>query len=242
MPAAWKGTVMAEFVVNVTLIAALLVVGVVWAISASRRRRRARRAHAAQRRLILSAFTAAADRTPAVLDDRDEDEVIEDLVDTVQRSRGGRVTSRGASRPVLPQQLDATSIAALLELLEHRSPGRRGAVRGLFTSPSSVWSAGARAGQSIGHYTTGVRDRSEQSDGAELYREAAGELLDIYVHDVDEARSQYASYAAAVGDHALAELYVRSAAYATYGEHGEVAQVVEEITRATIGPASGATS
>lgn len=222
---------MAEFIVNVTLIVALLVLLVVWAISARRRRQRDRREHAQERRLILSAFTAAAGAAPADADvDPDED-----LDVPVRPSRTQR-PARAGPRLAPAQQLDATSIAALLDLLEDRKPARRGAMAGLFTSPRSVWSAGTRAGQSIGRYSVGESDQDTPAEGAELYREAAGELVDIYAHDPADARTQYAHYAAAVGDLALAELYVRSAVYATYADHNEVAQVVEDITRAAHGP------
>ena len=181
----------------------------------------------------MSAFTAAAGGTPTVVDeDVDPDE------DGDARSSGpNRAAHRiAAARSTPTQQLHATSAAALLDLLEDRRPARRGAIARLFTSPRSVWSAGARAGQSIGRYTIGDRDQPAQPAGAELYREAAGELVDIYAHCPEDARHQYGSYAAAVGDPALAELYVRSATYTTYADHGEVAQVVDEITHRTHGP------
>ncbi len=222
---------MAKFVVNVTLIAALLVLLVGWAVTATRRRRHARGEHAQQRQLILSAFTAAAGATPAVVDDLDND----DLDDTPPTGQPSRAAHSASVVPAPTRPLDAESIAALLDVLEDRRPIRRGAITGLFTSPRSVWSAGTRAGQSIPRHATGKPDRAEHV-GAELYREAAGELVDIYAHNPDDARNQYASYAAAVGDPALAEIYVRSAAYATYADHSDVAQVVDEITRRATHP------
>ena len=244
---------MAEFVVNVTLIVALFVLLVVWAVSASRRRRRDRREHARERRLILGAFTAAAGGAPS--DEHNDDEDLEDdhaaLDPRTQAERPDRRTrSQQASRPpartssrrpasTAAQQLDPASIVALLDLLEDRKPVRRGTFASLFTSPGSVWSAGARAGQSVARNTMGDPGRGERSAdtaGAQLYREAAGELVDIYAHDPADARAQYAHYAAAIGDPAMAELYVRSAAYATYADHDEVAQVVEDITHGTHGP------
>jgi hypothetical protein len=129
---------MAEFVVNVMLIGALLLLLIIWAVSAGRRRRHSRREHAEERRLILSAFTGAGATSTAL--------------STVEVE--GPVTS-----PAAPAQLlDAVSVAALLDLLEDRRPARRGLVAGLFTSPRSVWSAGTRAGQHIGRYTIGEQN------------------------------------------------------------------------------------
>ena len=253
---------MAEFIVNVTLIVALFVLLVVWTVSASRRRRRDRREHSQERRLILGAFTAAAGG--ATSDGYDEeDECLEDVhAELDPRTQAERPTRRSRSQPAsrppartsarrpasaAAQQLDPASIVALLDLLEDRKPARRGAFASLFTSPGSVWSAGARAGQSVARNTMGDPGRGEQSDetaGAQLYREAAGELVDNYAHDPADARVQYANYAAAIGDPAMAELYVRSAAYATYAGHDEVAQLVEDITGGEHGPdlSDGATT
>jgi hypothetical protein len=252
---------MADFVVNVTLIVALFVLLVVWAVSASRRRRRDRREHAQERRLILDAFTAAAGGAPA--DEYDEDGDLEyvhaELDSRSQAERPARRSrSQQASRPsartsarrlsgAAAQQLDPASIVALLDLIEDRKPARRGAFASLFTSPGSVWSAGVRAGQSVARNTMGDPGAGDQIDAtadAQLYREAAGELVDIYAHDPADARAQYAKYAAAIGDPAMAELYVRSAVYATYADHDEVAQLVEDITGGEHGPdlSDGATT
>jgi hypothetical protein len=71
-------------------------------------------------------------------------------------------------------------------------------------------------------------DDKEQA-GAQLYRAAAGEILDIHSHDPSDDRLEYRRYADALGDPALAELYVRSAAYGTYAEHHQARQVSGEI-------------
>ena len=222
---------MAEFVVNIALIAAVLVLLGIWAVSSARRRRADRREHAAERRLILAAFTGAAAPAagPSFDDDQEEDE---DAPATVRPARRATRTSPPRA-PLAQQPLDATSVAALLDLLEDRRPARRGMIAGLFTSPRSVWSAGTRAGQSVGQRS--MADPHHRSDtpsaaaGGELYREAASELVDIHAHDPGDAHAEYTRYADAIGDPALAELYVRSAAYATYADHDQVRQVLGEI-------------
>lgn len=211
---------MAEFVVNLILIGALLLLLVTWAVSAGRRRRSARREHAAERRLILSAFTGAA--SPALPSLQDDEPV------TVPVRR-----SRQANTATPAQPIDAASVAVLLDLLEDRRPARRGGMlAGLFTSPRSVWSAGTRAGQNIARQTMGEQDATAAAAGSELFREAATELVDIHAHNPADAREQYTRYAGALPDPALAELYVRSAAYATYADHDHVIQVVTAITGA----------
>jgi transcriptional regulator of met regulon len=218
---------MADFVVNVTLIVALFVLLVVWAVSASRRRRRDRREHAQERRLILGAFTAAAEGVPL----RQED------LDDTRDSQPPRTTktAAGQSGTIPAQHLDPASIVALLDLLEDRKPPRRGMIASLFTSPGSVWSAGMRAGQSLARNTTGNErcrhDDVDDGTGSQLYREAARELVEIYAHDPSDARAEYLNYAAAVGDLAMAELHIRAAAYATYAGHDEVAQLIDDITQ-----------
>ena len=88
----------------------------------------------------------------------------------------------------------------------------RGVVAGLVTSPRSVWSAGTRAGQTVGRRTMGEPHASDSSEpDSELYREAAAELVDIHTHDPADAHREY----------------VRSAAYA---EHDQVLRVVGDIT------------
>jgi hypothetical protein len=79
------------------------------------------------------------------------------------------------------------------------------------------------------------RAQRRESD-SELYRDAASELVDIHAHDPADAHTEYTRYAAAVGDPALAELYVRSAAYATYAEHDRVRQVLQDIIGGTRPP------
>jgi hypothetical protein len=71
-------------------------------------------------------------------------------------------------------------------------------------------------------------DATEQA-GPQLVRAAAAELLDIHAHDPSVAHLEFRRYAAALGDPALAELYVCSAAYGAYAEHEQVRQVVEQI-------------
>lgn len=203
---------MAALIVNLVLIAAVLVLLGVWAFTSAHRRRQDRRRHAEERTLILQAFTGAAPAqaaspTPASA-----------LVTAADPAAG-------------PQHLDAASIAALLDLLEDRRPQRRGLIAGLVTSPRSIWSVGENAGQQVGRRTMGEEPAGE--GGAELYRDAAAELVDIHAHDPHDAQREYARYAAALSDPALAELYVRSAAYSAYADHAEVRQVIEEITGAT---------
>lgn len=220
---------MAEFVVNIALIAAVLVLLGIWAVSAHRRRSTDRREHAAERRLILAAFTRAAAPSPAPSagpePTDDEDEV---APATVRPGRRGARTS-ATPAPVTQQPLDAASVAALLDLLEDRRPARHGIVAGLFTSPCSVWSAGTRAGQTVGQRSMGDPRQRTGDTGTELYRDAASELVDIHAHDPSDAHTEYSRYAAALGDPALAELYVRSAAYATYADHDQVRQVLDDI-------------
>jgi len=136
---------MAEFVVNAVLIVALLVLLIIWAVSASRRRNRARREHADDRRLMLAAFTgAAAPAAPAATTSEDEPPPAR----RAEGSTGGRQPAAVPGQP-----LDAASVAGLLALLEGHRPALRGVITGLLTSPSSVWSAGARAGQTVGRRT-----------------------------------------------------------------------------------------
>jgi hypothetical protein len=226
---------MAEFVVNVALIAAVLVLLVIWAVTAGRRRRTDRREHAAERRLILAAFTGAAPQADIAAS---EDEIQEPAPPQPARSvaRTNPIVPRATAQP-----LDATSVAALLDLLEDRRPARRGMIAGLVTSPRSVWSAGTRAGQTVGQRSMGEpqhhRAQRRESD-SELYRDAASELVDIHAHDPADAHTEFTRYAAAVGDPALAELYVRSAAYATYAEHDRVRQVLQDIIGGTRPPGS----
>jgi len=217
---------MAEFVVNIALIAAVLVLLGIWAVSAGRGRRADRREHAAERRLILAAFTGAA--APDALPEPEDDEG-ESAPATV---RPGRRPTRTSPPAVAQQPLDAASVAALIDLLEDRRPARHGMIAGLFTSPRSVWSAGTRAGQIVGQRSVGdprQRVAAAGDTGTELYRDAANELVGIHAHDPADAHTEYTRYAAALGDPALAELYVRSAAYATYAEHDQVRQVLDDI-------------
>ena len=141
---------MAEFVVNVVLIVAVLVLLIAWAVSASRRRRSDRREHAAERRLILGAFTGAGAAPTVPVEPRDDDAV-------THAARSARCDTRpnSAAAPAAPQRLDAACVAALFDLLEDRRPARRGVIASLVTSPRSVWSAGIRAGQTIGRRTIG---------------------------------------------------------------------------------------
>lgn len=195
---------MAQFVVNVTLIVALFLLLIVWAVSTSRRRRFARREHAEERRLILSAFTSAAGVRTEVDDDGDDH-------DGEPAASAAPPPTRAGTTPPHAQQLDATSVAALLDLLEdRRPPARRGMIAGLFTSPRSVWSAGTRAGQSIGRYTMGESEQGHHTRNSNLCREAAAELVDIHAHDPNDARRQYDAHA----------------------DHNQVAQVVTDVTSA----------
>jgi len=137
---------MAELAVNLILIAAVLVLVVTWAASGTRRRRQDRREHAEERRLILHAALGAAATPPG---------------STAPASGGGETVPVAARDG---QQLDAASVAALLDLLEKRSPARRGLFADLVGGPSSIWAAGARAGQHVGRRTMGDRGRAATRD------------------------------------------------------------------------------
>jgi hypothetical protein len=210
---------MTELVVNIVLILAVLVLLTASLIGAIRRRRQDRRQHAEERRLIVQAFLgAAAKPTEAVPEPPSE-------------------ATRAVSAIAPPQHLDADSVATLLDLLEDRRPARRGLFTGLVNGPRSVWAAGARAGQHIGGRTMGRRaDGIDETTGPQLYRAAAREILDVHAHDPRDAQLEYRRYTDAVGDPALAELYVRSAAHATYGEPDKARLVVEQITSADSSP------
>lgn len=204
---------MAEFVMNIVLILAVLVLLVALLIGATRRRHRERRQRADERRLILCALlgtaagpTEAAPESPQAT---------------------GEVVSVTASQP-----LDAASIAGLLDLIEDRRPTRRGLFAGLVDGSRGVWNAGARAGQHVGHRSMGQRAEGIQEAGPRLYRAAAREVLDIHAHDPVAALLEYRRYADALGDPALAELYVRAAAHATYDDTDQVRLAVEQITGA----------
>ena len=201
---------MAALVVTIVLILAVLVLVVTWAVGGTRRRRQDRRQHAEERKLILQAFLGAASAAPAA---------------TPETTAAAATTATASG-----QHLDAASTAALLDLLEDRRPARHGLFAGLVNGPRTIWTAAARAGQSVGRRTTGQRADGIEEAGPELYREAAAELVDIHAHDPRDAHRQYRRYADAVGDPALAALYVRSTAYSTYAEHYQVRQVVEQIT------------
>jgi hypothetical protein len=204
---------MAALIVNLVLIVAVLVLIGVWAFTGARRRRQDRHRQTLERTLILQAFTGAAPAsaaTPAAAPGRDP----------------GTSTVPAAG----PRQLDPASVAALLDLLEGRRPQRRGLLASLVTSPRSIWSAGENAGQQIGRRAMG---EELGGDGAQLHRAAAAELVDIHAHDPDDAQREYARYAAALGDPALAELYVRAAAYNAYTGHDQVRQIIEAITGST---------
>ena len=201
---------MAELVVNLVLILAVLVLLTASLIGATRRRRHDRRQHAEERRLILQAFLGAAAKPSEAAPQ--------------PPSEATRAGSAAA-----PHQLDAASVATLLELLEDRRPARRGLFTGLVSGPRGVWAAGARAGQQVGRRTMTQRADGAAQAGPQLYRAAAGEILDIHTHDPSEARLEYRRYADALGDAALAELYVRSAAHDAYTEHHHARQVVEQI-------------
>ena len=61
---------------------------------------------------------------------------------------------------------------------------------------------------------------------------AATELVEIFGYDPRDAHEQFQRYAAAIGDPALAELYVRLAAYSAHPDNpSTVTAVVDEITR-----------
>ena len=179
---------MAELVVNIVLILAVLVLLTASLIGASRRRRQDRRRHAEERRLVLQAFLGAAAAAP-----------------TEAAARPPSGPTRAVSVAGSPQ-LDAASVATLLDLLEDRRPARRGLITGLISGPRGVWAAGARAGQHVARRTMGQRADPIEQAGPELYRAAARELLDIHAHDPYDARLEYRRYANALGDRALAEL------------------------------------
>lgn len=124
---------MIEFVVDLVLIAAVLVLFTACGVTLRRHRRADQRERAEQRRLILAALshTAAAPTAPANPGD------VEPSTDPTLES------------PAAPRQFDAASVTALLELLEDRRPVARGALTSLLTSPRSVWAAGKRAGQNL---------------------------------------------------------------------------------------------
>lgn len=202
---------MTALVVNLVLVFAVLALLLIWAISASRRRRHERRQHAAERRLILQAFTGAAQPPssppPAAPLDADSPPAT-------------------GTAPAL----DAASIAALLDLLDDRREPRRGLLGSLITSPRTVWAAGSTAGQQLGRRTMGETRTSSQA--SDLYREAAAELVELHVTDPGAAQREYQAYAEALGDPAIAQLYLRSAAITTYTDPGDAHQIVEAITGA----------
>ncbi len=201
---------MAELVVNIVLILAVLMRLTASLIGATRRRRQDRRRHAEERRLVLQAFLGAAAAAPTEAAARPP-------------SDPTRAVSTAGSH-----QVDAAFVATLLDLLEDRRQARRGLITGLISGPRGVWAAGARAGQHVARRTMG-QHADPIGAGPELYRAAARELLDIHAHDPYGASLEYHRYADALGDPALAELYVRSAAYGSYAEHRQARQVVEQI-------------
>jgi hypothetical protein len=208
---------MAAFVVNIVLILAVLVLVMAWLIGSARRRRDDRRQHAEERRLIMQAFLLAATTTEAA----------------PETSEPPAPATPTVASPI--QHLDAASVAVLLDLLEDRRSPRRRPFAGLITGPRGVWTAGTRAGEHVASRTRGERVRI----GAErvepgLYRAAAREILDIHAHNPREAHLKYRRYADALGDPALAELHLRSAAHATCGASDAVRLVVEQITNASI--------
>jgi hypothetical protein len=208
---------MVELVVNLVLILAALVLLSASLMGTARRRRQDRRQHAEERRLILHAFLgAAAEPTEAVVQPPGQ--------------------SAQVVRATAPQHLDPASVASLLDLLEDRRPAPRGLFAGLVSGPRGVWAAGARAGQHLGRRTMGQRGDGIENTDPQLYRAAAREILDVHAHDPRDAHVEYLRYADAVGDRALAELYVRSAAHTTYGEPDRARLVVEQITSADSSP------
>jgi hypothetical protein len=221
---------MAEFVVNLVLFAAILVLLLAWGLSSARRRRRARHEHREDRRAVLAALTGTLG---PCAEDRHPDHAELDLA----AADRGRPPLRAGEVGAGVAQLDQASLAALLDLLEERRRPRHGLISGLIASPRSVWSAGTRAGQTLAQRSTGATadQPREAADGA-LYREAAAELVDIHAHDPADASRQYAHYAAAVGDPRLAELYLRAAAYASNRDHVDVRAVLDQITGATTQP------
>jgi hypothetical protein len=214
---------MAALVVNVVLILAVLVLAAALLIGAARRRRQGRHQNAEERRLILQAFLGAAASTSTT------------APQPLQPAEPAAAPKTGAV-----QRLDAESVAALLDLLEEGRPVRRGLFTGQVNGPRAAWAAGARSGRQVGRRTMGERAEPGTDDaaGPGLYRAAAAELVDIHAHDQYDAQLEYRRYAVALGDPALAELYLRSAAYATYPEHQQVRRVLEQITGTAQTPGS----
>ena len=212
---------MTELIVNLTLLLAVLVVAVTLVVGTGRRRRADRRRQNEERSLILQAFVGAAAQpaTPQA----------PPAVALVEAPATPTVAAADGQRP----PLDIESVAALLDLLEGRRPARRGLLTGLLNSPRTIWSAGETAGRQAGQRTmAGTRPGDEGDVGAEPYRDAATELVEIHGHHPGDARQQYQRYAAALGDAALAELYVRSGAYNAYPDDpARVADTVQEITQ-----------
>jgi hypothetical protein len=205
---------MAAFVVNIVLILAVLVLVMAWLIGATRRRRHDRRQHAEERRLILQAFLHAATPTEAAPETSE---------------------TTPTMKPTPPPHIGAGSVTALLDMLEDPRPPRRRPFAKLITGPRGVWTAGTRAGEHVARRTRGERVRiGAERVEPELYRAAAREILDIHAHNPREAHLEYRRYADALGDPALAELHLRSAAHATYGEPDAVRLVVEQITNASL--------
>jgi hypothetical protein len=206
---------MAALVVNIALILAVVVLVATCAVGGIRRRRQHRRQHAEQGTLILQAFLGAAAMSPGT-----------------PPAPSGDPAPTG--QPAAPQ-LDAASVAALLDMLEDRRTARRGLFAGLVNGPHTIWAAADQAGQSVGRRTMGQTPAGEQV-GPELIRAAAAELIHIHAHDPHAAQLEYRRYADAAGDPALAALYVRSAANSTHAEHDHLRKVVEQITGAAQPP------
>ena len=206
---------MTALIVNLVLILAVLVLLLIWAISAGRRRRHESHRHAEERRLILQAFTTGAAQPsgpPATASPAPPSS-----------------TAGPPSTPAPAPPLDAESIGALLDLLDDRREPRRGLLSSLVTSPRSVWTAGTNAGRQVGRRTMG-ETRPAHEHGGDLYRDAALELVDIHSTEPRAAQREYQAYAAALGDPAIAQLYLRSAAYSAHPDANDARQVVEEIT------------
>lgn len=142
---------MAEFIVNTALFTAALVLLIARAVTNRRRRQRDRRERAAERRAILAAFTTAVAPEPR-------------SHDTDPRATVPAPPHPEATRPAPGATLDAESLTALLELLEDRRPSRHGLLAGLVASPRSVWTAGVRAGQSVGVRTMAAAPRPEPDE------------------------------------------------------------------------------
>lgn len=215
---------MTELIFNLALLLAFFVVVVTVTVGSLRRRRADRRRQDDERSLILQAFVGAATQpttpsTPHLTAQSDVPPAA--AVPTPARQR---------------HQLDVESVAALLDLLEGRQPARRGLVSGLISSPRTIWSAGETAGRQAGQRTmAGIRSRPADDISVQLYREAAAELVQIYSQNPRDAHEQYQRYAAVLGDPVLAELYVRSAAYAVHPYNpSHLATVVDEITRSVL--------